>query len=70
MASCALLRPSALYANRALRELPDQQHGAQDEGDIQHCFKHSAPFLFRVDQQSISRFGLAVLKRLLVHAIR
>lgn len=70
LANYALLEANRLYLNRALCEFPDQQDGAQDQSDINHCLKHSASFLFRADQKSISRFELIVHKRLMVDAIR
>ena len=70
LANSALLEANRLYPNRALCKCPDQQDSAQEESDIKHCFKNSAPFLFRVYQKSISRFGLIVHKRFVVHAIR
>jgi hypothetical protein len=70
LANSALLEANRLYPNGALCKCPDQQDSAQEESDIKHCFKNSAPFLFRVYQKSISRFGLIVHKRFVVHAIR
>jgi hypothetical protein len=70
LANSAFLEPNRLYADRALRKFPDHQDGAQDESDVKHCFKHSAPFLFRAYQKSICRFELIVHKRFVVHAIR
>ena len=70
LANSALLEANRLYPNGALCKCPDQQDSAQEESDIKHCFKNSAAFLFRVYQKSISRFGLIVHKRFVVHAIR
>jgi len=69
LANSALLEANRLYPNRALCKCPDQQDSAQEESDIKHCFKNSAPFLFRAYQKSMHRFELIVHKRFVVHAL-
>lgn len=64
-----MLEPSGPRIQRALRKLQDQQNGTQDECNIKHYFKSTAPFLFRAYQQSIVRFELIFHKRLMVDAI-
>ena len=49
------------------RELPDREHGAEDENRIDQRFEQAAAFLFRADQKRVSRF-VVVHKDCLVDA--
>ena len=39
-----------------MRELPDRKYGAEDEKRVDQHFEKATIFLFRADQQSVSRF--------------
>jgi hypothetical protein len=53
--------------HRLMRELPDREHRAEDEERINEHFQPAAAFLFRANQESVSRFEV-IHKVLLVDA--
>jgi hypothetical protein len=61
--NCRVARDRSRRVNRFERqhhwlmcELPDREHGAENENRIDHRFEQAALFLFRADQKGVSRF--------------